>query len=210
MRRKWFIMFNNIFSLKCYAYTVNIHLFNFTLCLFDWNHYAGILFVYIVIQTALWWLFHITVLFCKVVFPLYPRLCSKTNCIHTTFVIIGILIPLVPVLTTMANFAADLQKQNENSTSQDTKENFWSRGAGFVSNRFPPILCSGTDADSLFYSLVLMGDLILASGCTMLLIMLWTVHKLYRKKRAQVRCIIHCHAGDSCYFFNIYFRKISI
>ena len=132
---------------------------------------------------SLWWLFHITSLFWKVIFPFHARILNKVKYIHITCVIIGILIPLLPVIASMANFAVNLQKQSENSTS---KLQFISGGLGFRSNRFPPLLCTGTSRDATFYSLILPLDIILASGCTMLLIIFWSVHKLSRRSRSQV------------------------
>ena len=77
----------------------------------------------------------------------------------------------------MADFAVDVQKQNKD---------FLSGGMGFGPTTFPTILCSSTDLDVIFYSSALLVDIIAASGCTMLLIIVWYLHKLYKRKREQV------------------------
>ena len=77
----------------------------------------------------------------------------------------------------MADFAVDVRKQNKN---------FLSGGMGFGPTTSPSILCSSTDLDVNFYSSALLVDIIVASGCTMLLIIVWNLHKLYKRKREQV------------------------
>ena len=142
---------------------------------------AGILFTYVLCQLALWWLFHTVSLFWKVIFPFHARsfdVSGKVKYIHIICVIVGILLPLLPIITSMAKFAMDIRKQNENSTSQIKNDLFLSGGLGFRSSRFPAILCSGRDADVIFYSVVLPIDIILASGCTMLISLLLSVHRV--------------------------------
>ena len=77
----------------------------------------------------------------------------------------------------MADFAVDFRKQNKN---------FLSGGLGFGPTTYPSILCSSTDLDVNFYSYSLLEDIIVASGCTMLLIIVWYLHKIYKGKREQV------------------------
>ena len=68
----------------------------------------------------------------------------------------------------MGKFETDIENSANNVT-------FLSGGAGFRITRFPPILCPGSDSDAVFYSLVLELDLIVAIGCTLLIIILWSV-----------------------------------
>lgn len=160
--------------------------------------FAGVLSIYVISQSTLWWLFHITILFWKVVFPFHVRLSGKVQHIHITCVIIGILVPLLPIIISMAKFAADVQKENENSTPQLRNSSFLSGGLGFGPTRFPSILCSNTDIDVIFYSQALIADIILASGCTLLLIILWSVHKLYKRDRAEVSSKYIQHRDNYC------------
>ena len=103
---------------------------------------------------------------------------GKVKYIHITCVIVGILIPLLPIITSMAKFAADIRKQNEKFTSQIKNDLFLSGGLGFATSRFPPILCTGRDQDVIFYTVVLPIGIILASGCTILINIFWSVHKV--------------------------------
>ena len=142
---------------------------------------VGILFIYMLCQLALWWLFHTVSLFWKIMFPFHARsfnMSGKVKYIHITCVIVGILLPLLPIITLMAKFAVDIRKQNENSTSQIKNDLFLSGGLGFRSSRFPAILCTGNDHDVIFYTVVLPIDIILASGCTILISVLWSVHSV--------------------------------
>ena len=86
----------------------------------------------------------------------------------------GVLLPLVPIIAAMADFAVDVRKQNKD---------FLSGGMGFGLTTFPSILCSSTDLDVNFYSSAPFMGIIVASGCTMLLIIVWYLHELYKRKR---------------------------
>ena len=97
---------------------------------------------------------------------------------HITVVIIGLLLPLTPVIASMAKFRLDLQKQLKNSTSQQRNSLFLSRGLGFRTFNFPPILCTGNDPDVIFYSLAYILSIVLAIGCTLLIIIFWFLHRV--------------------------------
>ena len=150
---------------------------------------AGMILFYVLLQLGLWWLFHIAILFWKVVFPFHARSYSevKLRFIHVTCVAFGLLLPLCPIIATMADFAEDIRKQPENSP---LRLMFLSGGLGFRSTRFPALLCTGTNPDVVFYTLVLAGDLILAIGCTMLLVMFWSVHRIKNKTSDTQVCQI--------------------
>ena len=149
---------------------------------------AGILSVYVSFQLALWWIFHVTIIFWKVVFPLHARSFGKVKVkyIHMTTIIIGILLPLVPIITSMATFAVDIQKQNENSTSEFRSSLFLSGGLGFGLTGYPHILCSASNPDGIFYSFGYIVNVIMACGCTMFLIIVWSVHRMYKQRKLQV------------------------
>ena len=140
---------------------------------------VGILFTYILGQTALWWIFHISALFWKVVFPFHARsMPGKIKYIHIMCVILGVLLPLIPIITSMIKFGVELQNQYENSSLQYRSDMFFSGGLGFKPSRFPTILCTGSDPDAIFYSLLVPIDIILACGCTMLIIIFWSIHRV--------------------------------
>ena len=144
--------------------------------------------MYIHFQLALWWIFHITIIFWKIVFPFHARSFGnvKMKYIHMTCIILGILLPLLPIIMSMANLAVDIQKQNENSTSELRNSLFVSGGLGFGPTGYPHNQCSASDPDAIFYSNTLIVDIFMACGCTMFLIIVWSVHRLYKEKRLQV------------------------
>ena len=73
-------------------------------------------------------------------------------------VIVGLVLPALPVVVTFAAAARD------------------SRGFGLI--RFPPILCSGLQSDATFYSFVLPINILLAIGIPLLIIIFWIIHKV--------------------------------
>ena len=135
--------------------------------------------MYCLNQTWIWWFFHISSFFWKVVFPFHSRsfeVSGRIKHIHISCAVIGIVLPFIPIITSMSKFAADVHGQANNESSPG--ELFLSGGLGFASPRFPAILCVGSNRNVVFYSLVLPIDLILAIGCTLLLIIFWSVHKV--------------------------------
>ena len=134
---------------------------------------------YIIFQMGLWWLLHTAILFWKIVFPFhshYYEVSGRMKHIHIAGVTVGLILPLSTIVISMANFAAKVQKSTSNETS--STELFLSGGLGYSNSRFPPILCTGSDKEALFYSAVLPVNLILATGCTMLLIVFLQVHRV--------------------------------
>ena len=70
----------------------------------------------------------------------------------------------------------DVRERSGNGTS--THQIFLSGGLGYSSIRFPAILCASSNRDAAFYGLVLPIDIIIATGCTLLLIIFWSVHRV--------------------------------
>jgi len=137
------------------------------------------LFSYTLFQMLFWWLLHTALLFWKVIFPFHSRAYEKSGKmknVHIACVIVGMLLPLTSIVTSMAKFAVDARKRATNETS--ATELFLSGGLGYSNARFPPILCVGSDRDAVFYTTALPLDLGLAIGCTMLLIIILHVHRV--------------------------------
>ena len=135
-------------------------------------------FTYTLSQLSWWWLFHTTALFWKIRFPFHARsfeMSHKVKYIHATSLILGLLLPLVPIITSIAKYGVDFKS---NALARSRNVTFLTGGLGFRAHRSPPILCTGTDKDAVFYSLVLPINIILAIGCTLLIIIFWTVHKV--------------------------------
>lgn len=132
---------------------------------------AGMVFTYTLIQLTVWWLFHTASLFWKIQFPFHARASQRIKCIHISCFIVGILIPLIPIIASVAKSAAKFD-------SSSGMGSFLDRGLGFTVTRFPPVLCTGSDKDVVFYSVVMPIDIVLSVGCSMLIIMFWTIHKV--------------------------------
>ena len=118
--------------------------------------YAGGVFYYIQLQTALWWIFHVSALFYGVQFPFHSRsfkAANRTKYVHVIMVVIALILPLVPVISCAVI-------------------------GGYTITSFPPILCTGSDADATFYSLVLPITIILGIGASLLVLIFWAVHKV--------------------------------
>ena len=83
----------------------------------------------------------------------------------------------------MADFAVDL-KSDEVLKSHNVT--FVSGGMGYGFSRFPPIICIGTDSDSVFYSLVLPLIILLAIGITIIILLFWFVHKVSKMHSGSI------------------------
>ena len=139
------------------------------------------IFTYVISQLPLWWLFHTATSFWKVVFPFHARSffnTDKIKVIHIICLTIGILFPILPIIISITKFGVELQDEYKNSTASFRNDLFLSRGMGYISSRSPPLLCTGSDLDVIFYTIVLPIEVILAVGCTMMIIILWTVHRV--------------------------------
>ena len=111
---------------------------------------------YIIVQAVLWWIFHVFAIFWKVYFPFHSRYFEKihrTRYIHATCLILGLVLPAIPVAVISVN-------------------------GGFIITRFPPIACVGKDADSTFYSVVLPLILLYGVGTSFLLVILWRIRRV--------------------------------
>ena len=93
-------------------------------------------------------------LFWKVQFPLHSRsfeTAHRTKYIHVIMVVLALLIPLIPVITSEIK-------------------------GGYTMTRFPTILCTGSDKDVTFYTMVLPITIILGIGTSILVFIFWKIH----------------------------------
>lgn len=150
---------------------------------------AGVVFYYALIQITLWWLFHIAALFLIFRFPLHFRRWQKLHrirFIHIFCVVMGLLLPALPVVVTMADYATDVRGPRD------------PKGLGFGLTNFPPILCAGLDPNATFYSLILPITILTEVGMTLLLFTFWDVRKnhsysfrkaLKQRKKKGLQCL---------------------
>ncbi len=116
-------------------------------------------FYHILLQLLLWWLLHVTMLVWKICFPLHAQSFETSHrlgmkVIHIASVTLALLIPSIPVI---AAFASE----------------------GFNNTSFPPLLCTGSNADATFYSLVVPLIIMMEIGVTMLIVIFWTFYKVW-------------------------------
>ena len=139
---------------------------------------AGMVFVYTILQTAIWWLFHTTALLWKIRYPFHARtfqMSHKIRYVSAVCIIVGLLVPLVPIIASMADYAADLRT---NTDLQRRNVTFLSGGLGYRQIRFPPILCSGGNNNVVYYTSILPINLIVIVGLTELIILFWTIYRV--------------------------------
>ena len=120
---------------------------------------AGIVFYYGLFQLIVWWFCHEVSLFWTIRFPMHARTFEtsrRVKYVHITMVVVGLVLPTLPVIVTF--------------TTGDP--------SGFGMTRFPPILCTGLQKDSTFYSLVLPINILMIIGIPLLIIIFWTIHKV--------------------------------
>ena len=131
---------------------------------------AGVVFYYSLLQLAVFWFCHVLALFWKIRFPFHSRsfqMAHRVKYIHIAAVALGILVPFIPIIATMSQYA-----HKRSSVEAATG------GLGFGITRFPPLLCTGRHADTTFYSLILPLLVILMIGMTILLIIFWIIHRV--------------------------------
>lgn len=139
-----------------------------TLTITIFSH-LGSVFYYCLIQITLWWFFHISALFWAFRFPVHFRSyvqLHRIRYIHAVCVLLGLVIPVLPVVVTLGDYATD-----EKTSSTPT-------GFGFGLTNFPPVLCAGLDPDASFYSLVLPITVLTEIGMTLLVFTFWDVRKV--------------------------------
>ena len=105
----------------------------------------------------MWWVFHVSALFLRIKFPLRARSLDKSRKFkyaHLTTVITAIVLPLISAIVVGHS------------------------GHGYSLTRFPPFFCTGSDANSTFYALILPIDIGLGTGVTMLIYIFWIIHKV--------------------------------
>ncbi len=110
---------------------------------------AGIIVYYtsMQLQFNIWWVLQISSMFLTIVFPYRTRalrISKKLTYIHVACVLVGLLLPVIPVIAVMSHHAVE------------AKSGAMLQGRlGFGFANFPPYLCLGIDADVTFYSLIL-------------------------------------------------------
>ena len=126
---------------------------------------TGIVSYYTVLQLALWAVFLVVVVFLGVVFPIRMQqldASGKIKYIHITMVLLGLILPCVPVAVT-----------------------FGTGGFSLRDTVFPPIICLGVDRGATVYSLSIVESILVATGISLLILVF---HKFIKVKSTP--CLI--------------------
>ena len=130
---------------------------------------TGIALHYFILQINLWWVFHMATLFWKVHFPLQAksfRSTKRLRVLHAICVVIGLFLPTLPVIATIAEDAVAARGSDQPRAGT----------IGFGFGIFPPILCSGMNVKVTFYSVIFPNVLLVYVGTTALILTVWRIH----------------------------------
>ena len=117
---------------------------------------TGIVYSYGFLQMSLWTVFHVIALFWGLRFPFHYRkvkLDGYIKYIHIVSVVVAVLAPLIPALPPLKD--------------------------GFIATGTPPLLCSVRNADYTYYLLILPISILLAVSTSFLVLIFWTVLKVW-------------------------------
>ena len=139
-------------------------------------------------------------LFWKVKFPLQARSFQKDHrmkYIHITFVAIGILVPVIPVVATISQFT------HGKSSAEAVKGGF-----GFGITRFPPLMCTGKHGNTIFYSFTVPSVVMVMIGIALMASLFWIIHKVSEPHCQEYKIPTALHHGaylyDQCNFLIVF------
>ena len=107
----------------------------------------------------------------RVYFPIKARSLNSTKrlrVLHVTCVLVALLLPLIPAVTLIIGNAI-----TENQSDQPVPGTL-----GYGTVVFPPVICSGLDANIAFYTLILPSLFFLLVGTICLVLVIWKINKV--------------------------------
>ena len=107
--------------------------------------HAGCVFYYTIVQIAVLWLCHVSVIFLKTQFPLHLRNFEKSRLVHLVVVLLAVLLPCIPITTGFAT-------------------------GGYLVPIYPVVVCFIKNSDAAYYSFAFVITVISAIGVPMLII----------------------------------------
>ena len=116
------------------------------------------MFYYAVLVLDLFWIFHIAILFGKIVFPFHAKRLEARGFfpyIHLNMIIAALVLP-------WQSLGSSLGK------------------GGLTIPQFPPVVCLARNTDVTFYSFILPISIINATGVSLITIIFWTIIKVVR------------------------------
>ncbi len=135
--------------------------------------------MYILLQVAMWWFLHAVTLFWKIMFPFHANAnAGKMKYIHAVCLVLGLVLPLAPVIASVSKFAVDTRNEAEANNGTSALQLFLDGGLGYTNPRFPPLLCVTGDRGVSFYSLILPLDIIQIIGTTFIILLIWRIRRV--------------------------------
>ena len=125
--------------------------------------------IYIYFQICCWWFFHMAAFFWKIRYPFHALIVARSNKIrylHAGLTITGLVVPLLPVIIIVADYAAKLKTDEFLRSANVT---FVSGGLGF---------CGWVNVEATLFSFVLPLCLFGAIGTTLLTLIIRLLHKV--------------------------------
>ena len=138
---------------------------------------AGIVFHYTLTQIIIWWIFHTAALFWKIQFPFHAHKFESIRLIHCLAIVLALVIPAIPVIITMIEYAV---QDSKNSISSPPGK----LGFGFAS--FPPIVCVGNRPNIAYYLFYFPINVITFTGVTLLVLIFRKIHKVSKMNVSEL------------------------
>ena len=117
--------------------------------------------MFLLLHMSLLWFLHVVTMFIKLKWPLMSRrvaLAGYYKYLHVLCFLISSIMPILPIVVVLET-------------------------SGFATFTFPPLFCTPTNREVTFYSIILPVSVLLATGSSLLIIVLWIVW--------QVETVIH-------------------
>lgn len=90
--------------------------------------------------------------------------------------VIGLLLPLIPVIASMADFVATTRRESANSGTSSPLS--VPQGYGFGLSGYPPIICAAINRDVIYYATILPIGFVLGLGGSLLIVSMWLIHQV--------------------------------
>ena len=144
---------------------------------------SGVIFQYCLVNASSWWILHVSSIFYAVMFPFKARMWkSKQKYIHLFLVAIGVFqtslhsvsrLYMSQFFIIVLPFCIGLLIPLPGVIATLTMENY-----GHAILNSPPLFCGPASNDVAFYSVVLLINIFMVVGLPMLIIVIWSLHKV--------------------------------
>ena len=124
----------------------------------------------LLMNVSLWWLCHTAAIYWKLRFPFQARNLEIENKIKYIHFACGVFTTLASFIPFVAISLVDWRQRVGGESLRGT--------LGFGITRFPPIVCTGVNRYAVYYSLVFPINLLVPVGVTLLILVLWLIHKV--------------------------------